>query len=177
MRIDAIQIGNSPPDDINVVVEVPVGGEPIKYELDKASGTLVVDRFLYTPMRYPGNYGFAPHTLSADGDPIDVLVCNTRAIVPGAVMNCRPVGVLVMEDDGGGDEKVLAVPSAKLTKRYEKIANYSDLPEITLNQIQHFFEHYKDLEPDKWVKIQRWGDVDEAKDMIRQAIERAKVTG
>ncbi|MFY0613475.1 MAG: inorganic diphosphatase [Hyphomicrobiaceae bacterium] len=174
MRIDAIEIGNSPPDDINVIVEVPVGGEPIKYELDKASGTLVVDRFLYTPMRYPGNYGFVPHTLSADGDPIDVLVCNTRAIAPGAVMNCRPVGVLIMEDDGGGDEKLLAVPSAKLTKRYEKVTNYSDLPEITINQIQHFFEHYKDLEPDKWVKIHHWGDVDEAKVMIRQAIERAQ---
>ena len=174
MRIDAIQIGHSPPDDVNVIVEVPVGGEPIKYELDKASGTLVVDRFLYTPMRYPGNYGFVPHTLSADGDPIDVLVCNTRAIAPGAVMNCRPVGVLIMEDDGGGDEKILAVPSAKLTKRYEKVVNYPDLPEITLNQIKHFFEHYKDLEPDKWVKIQRWGDVDEAKAMIWQAIERGK---
>ncbi|MBU2532594.1 MAG: inorganic diphosphatase [Alphaproteobacteria bacterium] len=174
MRIDAIEIGKHPPDDINVIVEVPVGGEPIKYELDKASGTLVVDRFLYTPMRYPGNYGFVPHTLSADGDPIDVLVCNTRAIVPGAVINCRPVGVLIMEDDGGGDEKILAVPSSKLTKRYEKISNYSDLPAITINQIQHFFEHYKDLEPDKWVKIQRWGNVDEAKGMIAQAIGRAK---
>ena len=174
MRIDAIEIGNNPPEDINVVVEVPVGGEPIKYELDKASGTLVVDRFLYTPMRYPGNYGFVPHTLSADGDPIDVLVCNTRAIAPGAVMNCRPVGVLIMEDDGGGDEKLLAVPSSKLTKRYDKVANFSDLPEITINQIQHFFEHYKDLEPDKWVRIDHWGDVDEAKLMLRQAIERAK---
>lgn len=173
MRIDAIAIGNNPPNDINVIVEVPVGGEPIKYELDKASGTLVVDRFLYTPMRYPGNYGFVPHTLSADGDPIDVLVCNTRAIVPGAVMNCRPVGVLVMEDDGGGDEKVLAVPSTGITRRYEKVRNYADLPEITLNQIQHFFEHYKDLEPDKWVKIQRWGNVDEAKTMISDAINRA----
>lgn len=172
MRIDAIQIGLNPPEDVNVIVEVPVGGEPIKYELDKASGTLVVDRFLYTPMRYPGNYGFVPHTLSADGDPIDVLVCNTRAVVPGAVMNCRPVGVLIMEDDGGGDEKLLAVPSAKLTKRYEKISNYTDLPEITLNQIRHFFEHYKDLETDKWVKIQRWGDVDEAKEMLLQAIAR-----
>ncbi|MGI9479269.1 MAG: inorganic diphosphatase [Hyphomicrobiaceae bacterium] len=174
MRIDAIEIGNNPPEDINVVVEVPVGGEPIKYELDKASGTLVVDRFLYTPMRYPGNYGFVPHTLSADGDPIDVLVCNTRAIAPGAVMNCRPVGVLIMEDDGGGDEKLLAVPSSKLTKRYDKVANFSDLPEITINQIQHFFEHYKDLEPDKWVRIDHWGDVDEAKSMLRQAIDRAK---
>ena len=115
MRLDALPIGNNPPDDINVIVEVPVGGEPIKYEMDKASGTLFVDRFLYTPMRYPGNYGFVPHTLSLDGDPIDVLVCNTRAIVPGAVINCRPVGVLVMEDDGGGDEKMIAVPSRKLT--------------------------------------------------------------
>ena len=104
MRLDAIAIGNDPPRDINVIIEVPIGGEPIKYEMDKASGTLFVDRFLYTPMRYPGNYGFVPHTLSADGDPIDVLVCNTRAIVPGAVINCRPIGVLVMEDDGGGDE-------------------------------------------------------------------------
>ena len=119
MRLDAIKPGNKPPDDINVVIEVPVGGEPIKYEMDKASGALVVDRFLYTPMRYPGNYGFVPHTLSRDGDPIDVLVCNTRAIVPGAVINCRPVGVLVMEDDGGGDEKIIAVPSSKLTKRYD----------------------------------------------------------
>ena len=114
MRIEAIPTGKNPPDDINVVIEVPVGGEPIKYEMDKASGTLFVDRFLYTPMRYPGNYGFVPHTLSADGDPIDVLVCNTRAIFPGAVINCRPVGVLVMEDDGGGDEKILAVPASKL---------------------------------------------------------------
>ena len=122
----------NPPNDINVIIEVPVGGEPIKYELDKASGTLFVDRFLYTPMRYPGNYGFVPHTLSADGDPIDVLVCNTRAIVPGAVINCRPVGVLVMEDEGGGDEKIVAVPSSKTTMRYDKVANYTDLPGISL---------------------------------------------
>jgi inorganic pyrophosphatase len=172
MRIDAVPIGNSPPDDINVIVEVPVGGEPIKYEMDKASGALVVDRFLYTPMRYPGNYGFVPHTLSADGDPIDVLVCNTRAIVPGAVINCRPVGVLVMEDNAGGDEKVIAVPSHKLTKRYDKIKTYSDLPEITLEQIQHFFAHYKDLEPGKWVKIHHWGSADEARAMITAAIAR-----
>ena len=174
MRIDAIAIGENPPEDINVIVEVPVGGEPIKYELDKAAGTLVVDRFLYTPMRYPGNYGFVPHTLSADGDPVDVLVCNTRAIVPGAVMSCRPVGVLVMEDDGGGDEKILAVPSTRLTKRYERITNYTDLPPITIDQIRHFFEHYKDLEPDKWVRIKHWGDAAEAREMIIQAIDRAK---
>ena len=174
MRIDAIPIGKNPPHDINVIIEVPVGGEPIKYELDKASGTLFVDRFLYTPMRYPGNYGFIPHTLSADGDPIDVLVCNTRAIAPGAVMNCRPVGVLVMEDDGGGDEKVIAVPSSKITQRYDRVKSHADLPEITLRQIQHFFEHYKDLEPGKWVKIKHWGDADEARRYIEEAIARAK---
>ncbi len=174
MRIEAIAPGNDPPEDINVVVEVPVGGEPIKYEMDKASGTLFVDRFLYTPMRYPGNYGFVPHTLSEDGDPIDVLICNTRAIVPGAVVNCRPIGVLVMEDDGGGDEKVLAVPSAKLTQRYEKIRTAADLPSITLQQIEHFFAHYKDLEPGKWVRIHHLGDAAEAKALIRNAIDRAR---
>ncbi len=174
MRLDALCAGNNPPDDINVVIEVPVGGEPIKYEMDKASGALVVDRFLYTPMRYPGNYGFIPHTMSADGDPVDVLVCNTRAIFPGAVINCRPIGVLVMEDDGGGDEKLIAVPSAKLTKRYNSVLNYSDLPSITISQIEHFFAHYKDLEPGKWVKIDHWGDAAEAKRLILEGIERAK---
>ncbi len=175
MRIEAIAPGNAPPEDINVVVEVPVGGEPIKYEMDKASGTLFVDRFLYTPMRYPGNYGFVPHTLSQDGDPIDVLICNTRTILPGAVVNCRPIGVLVMEDDGGGDEKVLAVPSSKLTQRYEKIRTAADLPTITLQQIEHFFAHYKDLEPGKWVRIHHLGDAAEAKTLIRNAIDRARL--
>lgn len=174
MRIEAIPVGLNPPEDINVIIEVPVGGEPIKYEMDKASGTLVVDRFLYTPMRYPGNYGFVPHTLSADGDPIDVLVCNTRAIVPGAVINCRPIGVLVMEDDGGGDEKLIAVPSTKLTQRYDKIRSFSDLPDITSRQIEHFFAHYKDLEPGKWVKIHHWGEAGEAKRLITEAMNRAQ---
>ena len=173
MRIEAIAIGEDPPNDVNVIIEVPVGGEPIKYELDKDAGTLVVDRFLYTPMRYPGNYGFIPHTLSEDGDPCDVLVCNTRAIVPGAVMSCRPVGVLLMEDDGGEDEKIIAVPSSHLTLRYENVANYDQLPDITLIQIRHFFEHYKDLEPGKWVKIRGWGGADEAKQLIEAAVERA----
>lgn len=173
MRLDALKPGNTPPEDINVIIEVPVGGEPIKYEMDKASGALIVDRFLYTPMRYPGNYGFVPHTLSADGDPIDVLVCNTRALVPGAVINCRPVGVLVMEDDGGGDEKIIAVPSTKLTQRYDKVKTYSDLPEISVKQIEHFFAHYKDLEPGKWVKIDHWGHADEAKNLISAALKRA----
>ena len=177
MRLDALKPGNTPPQDINVIIEVPVGGEPIKYEMDKASGALMVDRFLYTPMRYPGNYGFVPHTLSADGDPIDVLVCNTRAIVPGAVINCRPVGVLVMEDDGGGDEKIIAVPSSKLTKRYDNVKTYTDLPQISIEQIEHFFAHYKDLEPGKWVKIDHWGHVDEAKKLISAAIERAAKKG
>jgi inorganic pyrophosphatase len=174
MRIDAIKIGNNPPDDVNVIIEVPIGGEPIKYEMDKAAGTLVVDRFLDTPMRYPGNYGFVPHTLSNDGDPIDVLVANTRPIVPGAVINVRPVGVLRMEDEAGGDEKVIAVPVPKLTKRYAHIANYTDLPEIVLQQIQHFFQHYKDLEPGKWSKVVDWEDATEAKKLIVEAIARAR---
>ncbi len=174
MRIDAIAIGKNPPHDVNVIIEVPIGGEPIKYELDKAAGTLVVDRFLYTSMRYPGNYGFIPHTLSEDGDPCDVLIANTRAIVPGAMMNVRPVGVLVMEDEAGQDEKIIAVPSSKLTKRYDGVETVTDLPDITLKQIEHFFAHYKDLEPGKWVKIVRWGDAAEARSMIEAAIERAK---
>ncbi len=174
MRIDAIPIGNNPPEDINVIIEVPVGGEPIKYELDKESGALVVDRFLYTPMRYPGNYGFVPHTLSDDGDPIDVVVANNRPITPGGLINCRPVGVLFMEDDGGGDEKLVAVPSNKVTARYDQVHSYNNLPDIIIKQIEHFFLHYKDLEPNKWVKLDRWGNADEARKMVQQAIDRAK---
>jgi inorganic pyrophosphatase len=145
--------------------------------MDKAAGTLVVDRFLYTAMRYPGNYGFIPHTLSGDGDPCDVLVANTRAIVPGAVMSVRPVGVLLMEDEAGQDEKIVAVPSRKLTARYDRVSNYTDLPDITLKQIEHFFEHYKDLEPGKWVKVVRWGDAAEAHRLIEDGIARAKSEG
>jgi inorganic pyrophosphatase len=174
MRIDAIAVGNNPPEDVNVIIEVPIGGEPVKYEMDKAAGTLVVDRFLHTPMRYPGNYGFIPHTLSEDGDPIDVLVANTRPIVPGAVINVRPIGVLKMVDDAGGDEKVLAVPVPKLTKRYQHVMNYTDLPRITVEQVEHFFSHYKDLEPGKWVRMDGWGDAAEAKRLILEAIARAQ---
>ena len=174
MRLDAIPVGKNPPDDINVIIEVPVGGEPIKYEIEKESGALFVDRFLYTPMRYPGNYGFVPHTLCGDGDPLDVLVANTRALVPGAVINCRAVGVLVMEDEGGMDEKLIAVPTHKLTKRYDSVKTVTDLPEITRSQIEHFFTHYKDLEPGKWVKIVRWGDSAEARAFIVDAIERGR---
>ena len=174
MRIDAVSIGKNPPHEVNVIIEVPIGGEPIKYEMDKEAGALIVDRFLYTSMRYPGNYGFIPHTLSDDGDPCDVIIVNTRAIIPGAIMAVRPVGVLLMEDESGGDEKIIAVPSSKLTKRYDKIHNHTDLPQITLDQIQHFFEHYKDLEPGKWVKVVRWGDAAEARMLIEKGTEKAK---
>ena len=174
MNLDAVPIGKNPPDEINVVIEVPIGGEPIKYEMDKKSGALMVDRFLYTAMRYPGNYGFIPHTLSDDGDPCDVIVANTRAIIPGAIMSCRVVGALMMEDESGGDEKIIAVPTSKLTRRYEGVQNYSDLPKITLEQIEHFFTHYKDLEPGKWVKIKSWVSADEAKRLVLEGIERAK---
>ncbi|MBK6533190.1 MAG: inorganic diphosphatase [Deltaproteobacteria bacterium] len=169
----SVSIGRNPPEEVNVIIEVPIGGEPIKYEMDKEAGTLVVDRFLYTSMRYPGNYGFIPHTLSGDGDPCDVIVANTRAIVPGAIMSVRPVGVLLMEDEAGGDEKIVAVPSSKVSKRYDGVRSYTDLPQITLDQIQHFFEHYKDLEPGKWVKVLRWGDADEARRLILEGIARA----
>jgi inorganic pyrophosphatase len=174
MRIEAITIGNDPPNDVNVIIEVPLGGQPIKYELDKAAGVLVVDRFLYTPMAYPGNYGFVPHTLSEDGDPIDVLVCNTRPLAPACVINVRPIGVLIMEDNAGQDEKVIAVPSHALTQRYDGVRSHVDLPPITLQQVEHFFEHYKDLEPGKWVKIGDWQGPDVARRMIQEAIARAR---
>jgi inorganic pyrophosphatase len=174
LRIDAIAIGNNPPEDVNVIIEVPIGGQPIKYEMDKEAGVLFVDRFLYTPMSYPGNYGFVPHTLSGDGDPVDVLICNTRGLHPGSVINVRPIGVLIMEDNAGEDEKIIAVPSPKVTRRYEDVHDYTDLPEITRQQIEHFFTHYKDLEPGKWVKIGGWHDAARARQMIVQAIERAK---
>ncbi|MDB5421593.1 MAG: Inorganic diphosphatase [Brevundimonas sp.] len=172
MNLDALSIGKHAPNDVNVVIEVPIGGEPIKYEMDKASGALVVDRFLYTSMRYPGNYGFIPHTLSGDGDPCDVIVANTRALMPGSVISCRVVGVLLMEDEAGQDEKLLAVPSSWLTQRYDGVQNYTDLPEITLKQIEHFFAHYKDLEGTKWVKVLGWGDADKARSLIVEGIER-----
>jgi len=176
MNIEFIAVGENPPEDVNVIIEVSYGGQPIKYEMDKKSGALFVDRFLYTPMAYPGNYGFVPHTLSEDGDPIDVLICNTRPLLPGSVINVRPIGALIMEDDGGKDEKIIAVPSPRMTQRYVNIHDYTDVPEITLKQIEHFFEHYKDLEPGKWVKIGGWNDEDFARTLITQAINRAQET-
>lgn len=177
MDISRIPTGTNPPEDINVIIEVPMGGEPIKYEIDKASGALFVDRFLYTPMRYPGNYGFTPHTLCGDGDPLDVVVMNSRPLVPGAVVRCRPVGVLFMEDDGGQDEKILAVPVHKLTKVYDGVLDVTDLPEIQVERVKHFFTHYKDLEPGKWAKISHIGGVEEAKQVILDAVAMAKAAG
>jgi len=173
MRIEAISIGNNPPEDINVIVEVPIGGEPVKYEMDKDAGAMIVDRILYTAMQYPGNYGFVPHTISDDGDPIDVLIANQRPIIPGAVINCRPVGALLMKDEAGQDEKLIAVPSGRVSAMYEGINSVFDLPEIQLKRIAHFFERYKDLEDGKWVKVDRWADADEAKELIRTAIDAA----
>lgn len=174
MNVEAISIGTYYPDEVNVIVEVPIGGEPIKYEMDKTSGALRVDRFLYTPMRYPGNYGFIPKTLSEDVDPCDALVANTRALVPGAVIAVRPVGVLIMQDEAGPDEKIIAVPAARLTSRYDNVHEVRDIPLITIQQIEHFFQHYKELEAGKWVKIIRWGDAAEARGLIAAAHDRHK---
>ena len=175
MIIDAVSIGKNPPHEVNVIIEVPVGGEPIKYEMDKEAGALVVDRFLYTSMRYPGNYGFIPHTLSDDGDPCDVLVANTRAIVPGAIIACARSACC----DGGrgrrGREDHRGARRASSRMRYDRIHNYTDLPDITVQQIEHFFEHYKDLEPGKWVKVVGWGDAAEARRLILEGIEREKI--
>lgn len=173
MDLSQIPVGVNPPEDVNVVIEVPLGGDAIKYEIDKASGAMFVDRFLYTDMRYPCNYGFIPHTLSQDGDPVDVMVVGNRPLFPGAVVGVRPVGVLLMEDEAGLDEKVLAVPSPRLTRYYAKIGSYTDLPDILIERISHFFEHYKDLEPDKWVKVIGWRSREEALDVIRAGMAAA----
>jgi len=174
MRIEEIPLGKNPPHDVNVIVEVPLGGEPVKYEMDKASGTMFVDRILYTAMRYPGNYGFVPHTLSGDGDPVDVLIANHRSIMPGAVISCRPVGVLFMKDEAGLDEKIVAVPSDHVSGRFKGVRDVTDLPEQHRDQIAHFFQHYKDLEANKWAEIVRWGDAQEARDAIETAVKAAK---
>lgn len=174
MDISKIAIGANPPEDINVIIEIPVGGEPVKYELDKESGAMFVDRYLHTSMTYPANYGFIPHTLSDDGDPVDVLVVGDTPIIPGAVLRSRPIGVLMMEDESGGDEKILAVPVAKLHPFWNDIKSYADLPPLLTEKIAHFFQHYKDLEKGKWVTIVRWGGVEEAHERILAGIEKAK---
>jgi len=177
MDIHKIPAGRNPPTDVNVVVEIPQGGVPVKYELDKDSGAIFVDRFLHTAMFYPGNYGFIPQTLAEDGDPMDVLVVTQVPVVPGAVIRCRPIGVLLMTDEKGGDEKVIAVPTDDLYPFYNDVHTYEDLPGILRDQIAHFFQHYKDLEPGKWVSVARWAGPAEAEQVIREAMERANATG
>ncbi len=174
MDLSRLPAGSNPPHEINVLIEVPLRSDPIKYEFDKASGAIFVDRYLYTTMFYPCNYGFIPQTLAEDGDPVDVMVIGRMPVIPGAVLRSRPIGVLKMVDEAGNDEKILAVPTDKITQINRKVQSYRDIPEIDLARISHFFEHYKDLEPNKWVKILGWGDADEAKTMIMQGIERAK---
>jgi inorganic pyrophosphatase len=164
MDIAKIPAGRAPPDDINVIVEIPEGGRPIKYELDKESGALIVDRFLNTAMYYPGNYGFVPHTLAEDGDPVDVLIIGTAPVVPGAVVRCRPIGALIMQDEKGPDD---------LHPYSVEVRSHRDLPPALRSQIAHFFSHYKDLEAGKWVKIADWVDVEEAAALIMAAIARA----
>ena len=172
MDISRITSGQNPPKDVHAVIEIPLGGVPVKYEIYKDSGALFVDRFLHTAMFYPGNYGFIPHTLSADGDPCDVLVASQVPVVPGAVIRCRPVGALVMEDEAGGDEKILAVPVDSLHPFYAGVHSYRDLPPIMCEQVAHFFQHYKDLEKGKWVKIEGWHGPNDAKQTILDSIER-----
>ena len=172
MDISKIPMGKDAPNEVNVIVENTVGAVPVKYEIDKDSGAVFVDRFVHTPMHYPGNYGFIPHTLSDDGDPVDVLIVGDMPVIAGAVMPVNPIGVLKMEDDGGMDEKIIAKPTTKMFPYHKDIENCSDLPEIVCQQIEHFFTHYKDLEKGKWVKILGWGDADEARKLISEGIDR-----
>ncbi len=174
MNIDKIPAGKNPPKDINVVIEIPGGaggGAPVKYEIDKESGAVFVDRVVNTPMFYPCNYGFVPNTLHADGDPTDVLVLNDFSLMPGSVIRCRPVGVLKMEDDGGMDDKLLAVPVEKVDPFQAGIQDLTDIPQKTRDRIKHFFEHYKDLEDGKWVKVIGWGDKAEAEAILQTSLD------
>lgn len=172
MNLENLSIGKDVPNDFNVVIEIPANAPGIKYELDKDSGAVLVDRFMATPMHYPCDYGFVPHTLSEDGDPVDVLVVAPYSLSPGVVVRCRPLGVLMMEDEAGMDAKVLAVPVPKLTSMYDNIQTYEDMPAILIKQVAHFFEHYKDLEKGKWVKVKGWKGVEAAKKEIVDSIER-----
>ena len=174
MSFKDIPTGKNAPYDVNVIIENPMGGDPVKYELDKETGVMFVDRFLHTAMRYPGNYGFIPHTLSGDGDPVDVLVISSVAVMPGAVLRSRPVGVLLMEDDAGIDEKIIAVPVPKLFPYHDNIEDIADVRPILRDQIEHFFKHYKDLEKGKWSEVKGWGNAEQAAKMILEGIERAK---
>jgi inorganic pyrophosphatase len=174
MNIDLISVGDDPPEKLNVIIEVPVGGEPVKYEFDKKSGAMFVDRILHTPMRYPANYGFVPHTLSPDGDPLDALVIARSPFIPGCVVRVRPIGILFLEDEAGGDEKLLTVPVDGTFPYYSNVGERSHLPQIVMEQVEHFFTHYKDLEPRKWVRVGHWGSADEARKVVLESIERAR---
>ncbi|MES2352951.1 MAG: inorganic diphosphatase [Pseudomonadota bacterium] len=172
MNLDRVPSGRDLPNDFNVIIEIPMNGDPIKYELDKETGAMFVDRFMSTAMHYPCNYGYIPHTISDDGDPVDVLVITPVPLISGVVVRCRPVGMLKMTDEAGGDAKLLAVPVDKLCNIYRAIQSPRDLPELTLAQISHFFEHYKDLEPGKWVKVEGWVGTEEAKQEIMDGVAR-----
>jgi inorganic pyrophosphatase len=170
VNIDLIPAGTNPPESVNVLIEVPIGGEPIKYELDKVSGAVFVDRILHTSMRYPANYGFIPQTLGDDGDPLDCLVMARWPFMPGCVVRARPIAVLYLEDEAGGDEKILAVPEIKTSPYYADVMEGTDLPKIVMAQIEHFFTHYKDLEPEKWVRVGHWGNREDALEVIRKGL-------
>ena len=174
MNLDRVTAGRKLPNDFNVIIEIPAQADPIKYEVDKETGALFVDRFVSTAMVYPCNYGYIPRTLSDDGDPVDVLVVTPFPLHPGVVVRCRPIGMLAMTDEAGGDTKLLAVPIDKLTPLYRAIETPRDLPDQTLATIQHFFAHYKDLEPGKWVRIEGWLGPEEAKKEIARGVKRYK---
>ena len=173
MSYSKVPAGKDLPNDIYVAIEIPANHAPIKYEIDHDIDCLMVDRFMATPMFYPANYGFIPHTLSDDGDPCDVIVLNPAPVVPGCVIRCRPIGVLLMEDEAGQDEKLVCVPHDKIHPFFSDIQSCDDLPKITRQQIEHFFARYKDLEPGKWVKITGWGSAEKAAELIQQGIAAA----
>lgn len=172
MNLDRVTSGVALPNDFNVIIEIPMHGEPVKYEVDKETGAMFVDRFMSTSMRYPCNYGYIPHTIAGDGDPVDVLVLSPVPLLTGVVVRCRPVGILRMTDEAGDDAKLLAVPIDKLTNLYRHIETPRDLPEIVVSQIAHFFEHYKDLEAGKWVRVEGWAGPEEAKQEILNGVKR-----
>lgn len=174
MNFDHIPAGKNPPEDIYVAIEIPANSSPVKYEIDKDMGAVMVDRFMTAPMFYPANYGFIPHTLADDGDPLDVLVITPYPVQPGSVIRCRPVGVLNMEDEAGGDAKLVAVPHDKLTKAYTDVKDIDDVPQLLRDQIQHFFENYKTLEPGKWVKVQNWDNADAARRAVEESVANYK---
>lgn len=171
MNLDRVNPGKKAPNEINVIIEIPAHSDPVKYELDKETGAMFVDRFMSTAMHYPCNYGYVPHTLSKDGDPVDVLVMTTYPLIPGSVIECRPIGVLKMTDESGDDAKILAVPADKLSRMYRNVQDFRDIPEIQLGTIAHFFEHYKDLDEGKWVRVEGWGGIDEAKEEILASMQ------